>query len=106
MTNEPRELEEIGFDEAEALTEDDLVVLRQDDGEEVQCVLLAIVDHDETSFALLTRHDMLDADEPGDLLVARYREDEDGVSHFEPMLDDSVLASLRDAVGHIVDLAS
>lgn len=87
--------EETGFDETETLQEDDLVVLEQADGTRLELVLLAVVESDGATYALLTPRD---EDDESELMVTTYREDEDGTSHFGPVEDDSVLASLEDVV--------
>jgi hypothetical protein len=106
MANMPDEDEEIGFDEAEELDEADLVLLQAGDGRTLECVVLAILDHGGAAYAVLTPRGSLDDDEAGDLLVATYREDADGVAHFEPLLDESLLDELQGALAHLIDVAS
>lgn len=87
--------EESGFDETETLQEDDLVILEQADGTRLELVLLAVVESDGATYALLTPRD---EDDESELMVATYHEDEDGTAHFGPVDDDSVLVGLEDVV--------
>jgi hypothetical protein len=105
MGTTSEEIEEIGFDENETISDDDVVVLQAEDGSEVEHVLLAVIDLEQDSYAVLTPRALVDADEPGDLLVVRYLEDAQGVARFEPLEDASVIASLEEAMAHMVRLA-
>lgn len=92
---------DVGFDEEEALTDDDVVTLRTEGGEELSCVVLAVVDHDGASYAVLTEQG---ASDEADLLVTRYAEDEDGVASFSPVEDGAALGALREALADLLDL--
>jgi hypothetical protein len=97
------EEEEFGFDEGSELEEHDLVVLRAGDGRELECVVLALIDREDASYALLTPNTG-DEEEEGDLLVAQYWQDDDGVEHFVPLEDDSLLVEIQEALGNLISL--
>ncbi|MCA9572370.1 MAG: DUF1292 domain-containing protein, partial [Myxococcales bacterium] len=64
--------QELGFDDSHTLGEDDLVTLVGEDGAEVECVLLAVLEHEGATYAVLTPRTELDVD--GALWVAHYEE--------------------------------
>jgi uncharacterized protein YrzB (UPF0473 family) len=104
MTGEQDPVEDLGFDEASTLDEEDVVVLTSPDGTTMECIVLAIIDHEESSYALLTEKDQAGEEGIDELLVATYREDASGAVHFEPMDDDVVMEALREAIAHIIDV--
>ena len=106
MSTSSEELEELGFDDNADLCEDDVVVLQGEDGVSVEHVLLAVIEVNGDTFALLTPRALVDADEPGDLLVVRYVEEADGAARFEPLVDASVLPAVQEAMANIVELSA
>jgi uncharacterized protein YrzB (UPF0473 family) len=99
--------EEIGFDEGAELDEADLVTLVDDDGNQLECLLLAVVDHEGRSYAVLTprvEEDDEETDGAGDLLLATFDEDASGAARFGPVEDDEVVKALRRLIAQLVDL--
>jgi hypothetical protein len=90
--------EEHGFDEEETLGADDIVVLETPDGGTLRCVVLAVVEVGDAHYAVLTDAESTE----DDLLVTTYTEDDDGVAHFTPIEDDSVLTALHDALADLL----
>jgi uncharacterized protein YrzB (UPF0473 family) len=98
---------EIGFDEGAELDEADLVTLVDEDGEQLECLLLAVVDHEGRSYAVLTPRadeDDDDTDGAGDLLLATFDEDASGAARFGPVEDDDVVKALRKLIADLVDI--
>lgn len=91
--------EEIGFDEAEALADDDVVEIDVD-GERLRCVVLAVFEEGERTFAVLQA--VGDGDD--DLLVVRYEEDVDGGMHFAPLADDDDFDRLQATIARLLPI--
>lgn len=94
-----------GFDEAPTLGDDDLVELELPDGTAWRGVLLAVLEHGDATYALLTAAASLEDDE-GELLVATFDEDATGAARFGTVDDDAVLEALQAAVGGLLGGAS
>ena len=91
MTPEPGEtVDEIAFDAGAEVDEADLVELDVGAGV-VPCVLVALVDDDDVSYAVLQPRV---GDDP-DLLLARYVEDASGTARFRPVDDPEVVERVQ-----------
>lgn len=87
MTREPEEtLEEIDFDVRAEPDPDDLVEIDVG-GVAVPCVLVAVVEDEDSVYAVLQPRE---GDDP-DLLLARFDESADGASRFSPVDDPEVV---------------
>ncbi len=89
--------EDEGFDESEALTDDDVVELELD-GQLTRCILLAVVEEGGQQYAVL--QGVEDAEDPDEaaLMVVRYDEDEGGAMRFSPLEDADPLDAIRAAI--------
>ena len=90
----------ITIDENSDLTEDDIRILVDEEGNEVECVLLAVVGHEEQDYALMTTLESLESeDEDLDVFVLIYDVDADDVESFSEVDDeatyDAVVAFTR-----------
>lgn len=88
-------VEEIGFDVGEAFAEDEVFELELE-GRRIRAMLLAIVEDGDVPYAVLES-----ADE-GDLLLARYHEEEDGSVRLGPVEDEGAAARLQVLIERIL----
>lgn len=102
-----------GFDEGAGIDDAERVTLQTEDGGRLECVVLAILDHEGASYAVLAETEALSQDEDGtldaddsELLVTRYDEDADGTARFRPLEDDAVIGRLQEALGDLLDLGA
>jgi uncharacterized protein YrzB (UPF0473 family) len=90
--------DEDGFDESDTLTDRDLVVLVDEDGEETECVILAVVDHEGQDYAVLAPREQLQQSgerEEVELFLLEYHRDADGREIFAPIDDEERFESVR-----------
>lgn len=92
----------VGFDESESLASEDVVELQTADGDVLHCIVLAIVEHEGQSYAILTER----GTEDEDLLVTAYDESDSGEASFRPIADDSVLVALQDALSDLLPVTA
>lgn len=87
-----------GFDESEELTDRDLVVLVDEDGEETECVILAVVDFEGQDYAVLAPRAQLQQTEDReevDLFLLEYHRDDEGREIFAPIDDEERFEAVR-----------
>jgi uncharacterized protein YrzB (UPF0473 family) len=85
------------FDESENLEDEDLVTITDDDGNEIDCAILAVIEHDGREYALVAPVAQLEADDAEgnttegtfDMFILRYSVDDDGMQVFEGVEDDA-----------------
>ncbi|MCB9682472.1 MAG: DUF1292 domain-containing protein [Alphaproteobacteria bacterium] len=96
--------EAFGFDEEPGLDPDDLVTLADADGVEQVYLVLAVLEHEGRTYAVLTAQ--LEGDEDGetsgDLMVTCYDEAQTGAARFSPLDDSDVLDALGEIVAQLV----
>jgi uncharacterized protein YrzB (UPF0473 family) len=86
-----------GFDERDELDPEDLVTIRDDDGRDVSCAIVAVIEHDGDEFALLAPVAQLN-DEEGDeieMFIFRYSIDDDGNQLFSSVDEDETYEAVR-----------
>jgi uncharacterized protein YrzB (UPF0473 family) len=109
------------FDESEKLEDEDLVTITDDDGNEIDCAILAVIEHNEQEYALVAPVAQLESDEAEgddaddgeegtfDMYILRYSVDDDGVQVFEGVEDDdeydAVLAEFSTLIDQEADEA-
>jgi uncharacterized protein YrzB (UPF0473 family) len=96
------------FDEAEDLDEDDLVTITDEDGNDVDCAILAVIEHGGAEYALLSPVDQLEAaerDDGGqiDMYIFAYAVDEQGQQLFSSVDDDAVYEAVREEFSLLID---
>lgn len=98
------ELEEIGFDEGEALDADDLATLAGPDGVVREYLVLAVVEVDghDGAFAVLTSREAFDAGEEEELFIVGYDEEAEGEARFSVLRDESVIDDVRAALADLI----
>ena len=85
------------FDESENLEDEDLVTITDDDGNEIDCAILAVIEHAGREYALVAPVAQLEAeDDDGDtgegtfdMFILRYSVDDEGMQVFEGVEDDA-----------------
>ncbi len=83
-------------DEEEDEEGDDIVVLADEDGTEASYRFLGIVELDDQQFALLTTlEESEDEEEPMEVFILRYSQDEDGGETYSPLDDDALFARVQ-----------
>jgi len=94
-----------GFDESEELDDADVVVLKTEEGEDVSCAILAVVEHEGTEYAMLAPVAQLE-DEEGEELemyLCAYEVLDDGTQVFEGIDDDRTWDEVRDVFRLVVE---
>ncbi|MEZ4240095.1 MAG: DUF1292 domain-containing protein [Myxococcota bacterium] len=91
------------FDESEGFDPADLVTITDEDGVEIDCAILAVIEHDDDEFALLGRLDQLreDVDEL-EMFIFRYTIEDDGTQTFAAIEDDETYDAVRDAFSLLI----
>lgn len=95
--------EDIGFDEQEGLLDGDVFTLDVGQGS-VRCVLLAVLEHAGSHWAVLLPEGEQDADEP-EVLVAEAVDgvDGDGPVTLGAVADPAALSGLREALADLLE---
>jgi uncharacterized protein YrzB (UPF0473 family) len=94
------------LDEEESFSTPDIIVLEDDEGNEHEFALLAIVDVQDQDYALLTTIDDLQ-DEEGEsmeLFLFKYEEEEDGAASFSEIEDEETYIRVRDFCATLVEM--
>lgn len=88
-----------GFDESEDLTEDDIVTIRDEDGHEVACAIVAVIVHDGEQYVMLHPVDQLEDEdrEEIDAYVYHYTVNDEGFPVFSEIDDDETYDTVCDA---------
>jgi len=86
------------FDDSDEISEDDLVTIQDEEGNEYHCVLMAIIEHDAKEYAALVPYDQLmdDEAETQDLFIFEYVISKDDVEQFIGVEDDDVWEAVQD----------
>lgn len=95
------------FDESDAISEEDIVTLVDDEGNEIEFVLLAIVTLDDVQqFAMLSPLDQMSEDEgPAlELFLFTYKETEDGYAEFGEIEDDETYQAVQAYCATMLDM--
>lgn len=83
-------------DDDEEGEEDDLVVLADEDGVEATYRFLGLVDLDGAQYALLTTlEEPDDEEEPMEVFILKYEQDEDGGEVYTPLEDESLFQRVQ-----------
>lgn len=77
--------------------EDDVVVLVDAEGNELEYHLLGVIEVEEEEFALLTPADDDEESESMEVVLMRYDEDEDGGMIFQDIEDEALFAKVQAA---------
>lgn len=89
MDNNEKNNEEEFFD-------DDIVVLEDENGEPVEYIFLALVEVDELEYAVLTPNEEPENDEePMEIFLFGYSEDEEGYEVFSEIEDDATYQKVK-----------
>ena len=78
------------------------VTLELDDGSEVECVVITILEADGRDYIVLLPEDGKEAEE-GEVYLYRYTEDEDGQPNLENIEDDDEYEIVADAFDELLD---
>ena len=101
MANEEVE----GFDESEEI--EDIVMITDEDGNQIECILIAIMELDGVDYAILAPVES--AGDDGDdveLFLFTYSEDEEKEEeYFGPIEDDATYEKLREAFAQLMEYA-
>lgn len=97
--HEPDEALEEGVEDEELFDEDedDVVVLVDAEGNELEYHLLGVIEVEEEEFALLTPADDDEESESMEVVLMRYDEDEDGGMIFQDIEDEALFAKVQAA---------
>jgi uncharacterized protein YrzB (UPF0473 family) len=93
------------FDESEEILDEDRVVIVDEDGNELPCVVLAVMEHEGEEFALLGRLDQLepDAGDEVEVFVFRRLDDEEGNEIFASIEDEELYEVVRREFALLMD---
>lgn len=85
------------FDESEEFDDDEVVTIVDEDGEERDCMVLAVADVDGVDYALLAPADQLKDDEEGELelFIFTYEVDDDETELFGYVEDEDTYERVR-----------
>jgi uncharacterized protein YrzB (UPF0473 family) len=93
------------FDESEEL-DDEIVTITDEEGNDVDCMVLAVMDVEGRDYAMLAPVEQLDSDEGDEveLFIFTYDEDEaEGVEHFGYVDDDAMYEKVRQAFAELME---
>ncbi len=109
MAKKPPQTDEASHDHShdheDELSEEDVVVLVDEDGNETTYLFIGTVDVDGETFALLVDSEDEGEDENTSVFVFHYTQDDDGGEEFEPVEDDELLAKVQAAAEKMFDEA-
>jgi uncharacterized protein YrzB (UPF0473 family) len=92
------------FDESEDLDDDDLVTITDEDGKDIDCAILAVIEHGGQEYALLSPVDQLQADEESlDMYIFAYSVDDDGQQLFTSVDDDDTYEAVCAEFSLLID---
>lgn len=97
-----------GLDESDVITEEDRVILVDQDGNEHQFVLLALLDVDDQEYAVLGPEDQLTDPSLEEVELSFFRvqvDENDEQERFEPVEDDEEFERVRAACADLLGLA-
>lgn len=80
-----------GFDDSETLSEDDLVTITDDSGNEYLCVILEVIEYEGAEYVMLSPRDQLEDDEAEEIdrFLFLYQLTDDGTPTFSYIEDDN-----------------
>jgi len=86
------------FDESEEFDESDLVVITDEDGQQIECAIVAVIEHDGEEFALLARVEQLVSEEGDEIemFIFHYEVDDEGNQLFSSVEDEATYEAVRD----------
>lgn len=84
-----------GHEDGHEHDEEDIVVLADGNGEDIEFLWLGMVEVEEESFALLTPLDSTESDDSTEIYVFRYEQDEDGGEIFSDVEDEELLKRVQ-----------
>ncbi len=92
-----------GFDETEDLTDDDKVVITDDDGVEIECAYVAVIEHEGAQYVMLQPTAQLAQDdlEEIDTYVFLYEVNPEGLPVFAPIEDDATFEAVCAAFSQV-----
>lgn len=102
MANEEVE----GFDESEEI--EDIVMITDEDGNQIECIVLAIMEVDGVDYAMLAPVEGVEGDDGDDveLFLFTYSEDEEKEEeYFGPIEDDATYEKVREAFAQLMEQA-
>jgi uncharacterized protein YrzB (UPF0473 family) len=103
--NEVDEGQDEGLDEGEDISDADRVTLVDEEGNETEFVLLAVIDVEGQDYALLAPEGQLGDDGDSiELFIFQYDVDEDGEEAFSPVDEDGRYEEVRDLFAQLMDL--
>jgi uncharacterized protein YrzB (UPF0473 family) len=92
------------FDESEGFDPADLVTITDENGEEIDCAILAVMEHDGEEYALLARLEQLDSDsEELEMFIFRYSVDEEGNQSFSSIEEDATYEAVREEFALLIN---
>lgn len=96
-----------GFDETDTIEDDDIVVLVDDEGNESECVMLAVIEHEGTDYAALAPVEQVCDGEAEEMEVylLEYGEDDDGNEWFAAIDDDARYEAVRAIYASLMESA-
>ena len=94
-----------GLDEGAELDELDRVTLVNEDGEELQFVLLAVIEHEGQDYAMLAPEAQLvdEAGEELEIYLFTYDIDDEGLETYGPIEDDATYEAVREFCATLMD---
>lgn len=93
------------FDESDEFSPDDLVTITDEDGTQLECAIVAVIEHDGEEFALLARVEQLTSEEGDEIemFIFRYAIDEDGKQLFSFVDEDETYEAVRSEFAVLMD---
>lgn len=92
-----------GFDDSDELTDDDIVTITNEDGEQVECAIVAVIVHDGQQYVMM--HPVGQLEEPDieeiDAYVYHYAVNDDELPVFSQIEDDDVFDAVCNAFGEM-----
>lgn len=94
------------FDESEEITDEDRVTLTDEDGQEHQFLMMAVVEVEDIEYALLTPDEGENADEdsPMELFIFIYEASETGDEVFSSIEDDETYDAVEKVFSSLIEM--
>ncbi|MEQ1502114.1 MAG: DUF1292 domain-containing protein [Myxococcota bacterium] len=94
-----------GFDESEEFDPSDLVTIRDEEGLEIECAIMAVIEHEGEEFALLARLEQLRSEEGDEIemFIFRYGIDDEGNQLFSFVDEDATYEAVRREFAVLMD---
>lgn len=93
------------FDESPEFDPEDIVTIQDEEGNEIECAILMIIEHDGDDYAMLGPLEQLRSEEGDEIemYIFKYQVDDEGNQLFAAIEDDRTYEAVRTAFSLLMD---